>query len=149
MRRLADIKKITRFSISDYALMAEAFVYLLVANFLIHLLPMRWWVHWIGKAEEAENNAPLTETQKQKLVQVRKNLFRMNKLLLNSSRCFALSLALKKMLARRGIFASLYLGVNKKNGENLQAHAWVKTGEMIIYGGKNAAENYTQLISFG
>jgi len=147
--RLTDIKKITRLSMSDYVLMAEGFVYLLISNFLIYLLPMRWWVHWIGKAEEAESNALLTETQKRKLVKVRKNLFRANKLLLKSSRCFALSLALKKMLARRGVPASLYLGVNKANEGNLQAHAWVKSGKILIYGGKNAAEKYTRLVSFG
>jgi hypothetical protein len=149
MMKLADIKKITQLSVSDYVLMTEGFVYLLISNFLIYLLPMRWWVNWIGKAEEAESNASLTETQKRKLVKVRKNLFRANKLLLNSSRCFALSLALKKMLARRSISVSLYLGVNKANEGNLQAHAWVKSGAAVIYGGQNASDKYTQLISFG
>jgi len=149
MTGLTEIKKIPKLTLTDYAMMAEALFYLLASDFLIYLLPMRWWVDWIGKPDKAESNAPLTETQKQQLVSVRKNLFRADKLLLNSSRCFALSLALKKMLVRRGVPALLYLGVNKENSGNLQAHAWVKSGKMVIYGGKNAAEKYTRLVSFG
>jgi hypothetical protein len=110
---------------------------------------MRWWSSWIGETGQANNNAPVSEQQKQKVLQVRKNVYRADKLLLKTSRCFAFSLTIKKMLNRRNINASLYLGVNKRGDGALKAHAWVKGGENIIYGGINASEKYTQLISFG
>jgi len=149
MTGLTEIKKITKPTFSDYAMMAEALFYLLVSDFLIYLLPMRWWSGWIGEAQQTVDAKPVPEYQKQTVRKVRKNVFRANKLLLKSSRCFALSLAIKKMLSRRNISVSLYLGVNKGETGSLKAHAWVKGGERIIYGGSNASENYTQLIAFG
>ena len=149
MTVLTEIKKLAKLTLSDYTIMAEALFYLLVSDFLIYLLPMRWWSSWIGEARQAFDAKPVPEHQKQTVGKVRKNVFRANKLLLKSSRCFALSMALKKMLSRRNISVSLYLGVNKGETGNLKAHAWVKGGERIIYGGSNASENYTQLISFG
>jgi hypothetical protein len=110
---------------------------------------MRWWSSWIGETGQANNNEPVSEQQKQEVLQVRKNVYRADKLLLKTSRCFAFSLAIKKMLNRRNINASLYLGVNKGGDGALKAHAWVKGGENIIYGGTKASEKYTQLISFG
>jgi hypothetical protein len=146
---LTDIKKITKLTPADYAMIGEALFYLLVSDFLIYLLPMRWWSSWIGEAGQNNDTKPVSEAQRQTVGQVRKNVFRANKLLLKSSRCFALSLTLKKMLNRRNIDASLYLGVNKGKEGALQAHAWVKGGKNIIYGGSNASEKYAQLISFG
>jgi hypothetical protein len=146
---LTDIKKITKLSPIDYSMIGEALFYLLVSDFLIYVLPMRWWSSWIGETGQANNNAPVSEQQKQKVLQVRKNVYRADKLLLKTSRCFAFSLTIKKMLNRRNINASLYLGVNKRGDGALKAHAWVKGGENIIYGGINASEKYTQLISFG
>ena len=149
MTGLTEIKKLTKLTPGDYAMMTEALFYLLVSDFLIYLLPMRWWSGWIGEAQQAVDANPVAENQKQTVRKVRKNVFRANKLLLKSSRCFALSLAIKKMLSRRNISVSLYLGVNKGETGNLKAHAWVKGGEQIIYGGSNASEKYTQLIAFG
>jgi len=149
MTGLTEIKKLAKLTLSDYAMMAEALFYLLVSDFLIYLLPMRWWSRWIGEAQQAVDANPVPEHQKQTVRKIRKNVFRANKLLLKSSRCFALSLAIKKMLNRRNIPVSLYLGVNKGKQGALRAHAWVKGGESIIYGGSNASEKYAQLISFG
>jgi hypothetical protein len=146
---LTDIKKITKLSPIDYSMIGEALFYLLVSDFLIYVLPMRWWSSWIGETGQANNNEPVSEQQKQEVLQVRKNVYRADKLLLKTSRCFAFSLAIKKMLNRRNINASLYLGVNKGGDGALKAHAWVKGGENIIYGGTKASEKYTQLISFG
>ena len=149
MTGLTEIKKITKLTPGDYAMMAEALFYLLVSDFLIYLLPMRWWSGWIGEVRQAADANPVAEHQKQTIRKVRKNVFRANKLLVKSSRCFALSLAIKKMLSRRNISVSLYLGVNKGETGSLKAHAWVKGGEQIIYGGSNASEKYAQLITFG
>ena len=53
------------------------------------------------------------------------------------TKCFEQALAAKMMLNRRGIKSTVYFGVMKgKDGDHLQAHAWVKVGEFVITGWK-------------
>jgi hypothetical protein len=47
--------------------------------------------------------------------------------------CLPQALAAKRMLRRRGIASTLYLGVDP--AKQLDAHAWVRVGRMIVTGG--------------
>lgn len=47
--------------------------------------------------------------------------------------CLPQALAAKKMLHRRGISSTLYLGVDP--ARDLDAHAWVRVGGTIVTGG--------------
>jgi hypothetical protein len=47
--------------------------------------------------------------------------------------CLPQALAAKRMLQRRGIASTLYLGVDP--AKQLDAHAWVRVGRMIVTGG--------------
>lgn len=63
------------------------------------------------------------------------------------SNCLAQALTGKIMLRRRGIASTLYLGVAKGGQNNLAAHAWLRSGEIILTGGYNLAQ-YTVIASF-
>jgi Transglutaminase-like superfamily len=65
------------------------------------------------------------------------------------SACLAQSLAGLAMLSRRGIGATLYLGVAKDliNLEFIVAHAWLCCGDAIITGGAGS-DNYIPISSF-
>lgn len=70
---------------SDYVLMAEAAFWLLYTAVLIHFLPLRWWVSWIGKEKQDKTNPADLSPGDQKIVaRIRKNVFRANKVLLTS-----------------------------------------------------------------
>ncbi len=49
--------------------------------------------------------------------------------------CLAQAISGKMMLRRRQIPSTLYLGVAKKEDGDLNAHAWLLVGEIIILGG--------------
>lgn len=51
------------------------------------------------------------------------------------SKCFVQALTAQNMLKRRKIYSTLYLGVAKKGTENINAHAWLRSGQVIITGG--------------
>ena len=147
-RKNAIIKKAFSLSIKDYCQITEAIIFLLISNFLIFCLPLRWWHTWIGQKNAGMDFEQYPMHKQEKIRQLRHNLRRANKLLFNPSKCFALSLSLKKMLSLRGIPSTLYLGVAKGQEQNLKAHAWLKCRDEIVYGGKHVDHNYQQLISF-
>jgi len=63
-------------------------------------------------------------------------------------RCLEQGLAAKAMLRRRGVSSTLYLGVARRGGEPLEAHAWLRAGEIILTGG-GGEDRYTVVSTFG
>jgi hypothetical protein len=61
--------------------------------------------------------------------------------------CLTQALAAQALLGFGGIPASVQIGVAKEMG-NFEAHAWLESGGKILMGGAEAAQRYTQLLSF-
>lgn len=60
--------------------------------------------------------------------------------------CFPQAIAAQRLLNKREIANTLYLGLKKDNAE-LKAHAWVRAGTYIVTGGANNQE-FTVINSF-
>ena len=52
-------------------------------------------------------------------------------------KCLVVSFAAKRMLGRQGIPATLYLGVAKDEKGKMIAHAWLRSGNIWVTGGRN------------
>lgn len=148
MIALQRIMKFVRLPIREKHLMVEAFVLLLHYSFLIHVMPFRWWETRIGRKMQPLQQKQLTFEQKRKIGRIRLTVFRANMVLLEGAKCFAISLTLKKMLQKRKIASTLFLGVRKNEPEKLLAHAWLTCGDITIYGGREAAFQYRELVAF-
>lgn len=61
--------------------------------------------------------------------------------------CLVQALAAKIMLRRRGIASTVYLGVAKESGKELNAHAWLRSGDVILTGKRKSGE-FTVLSTF-
>ena len=66
------------------------------------------------------------------------------------SNCLTQAITAKRMLQRRGISSTLYLGVRKSKDApaDLEAHAWVKCGDHILTG-KHQQQEFTIVSHFG
>lgn len=62
------------------------------------------------------------------------------------SKCLVQAIVAQHLLRKRGVATTLYLGV-AKSGEHLNAHAWLRCGEMIVTGGE-AVARYTVISKF-
>ncbi|MGL6108241.1 lasso peptide biosynthesis B2 protein [Romboutsia sp.] len=51
------------------------------------------------------------------------------------SLCLVQAMTVQKMLKKRGISTTIYLGVNRKEDKEIVAHAWIRCGEMFVTGG--------------
>ena len=63
------------------------------------------------------------------------------------SNCLAKSIAAKYMLRRRRIASTLYFGLTKNSVGEFEAHAWLKSGEMILTGDSDL-QNYAVVAKF-
>ncbi len=52
-----------------------------------------------------------------------------------TSRCLVQAIAGKRMLQRRGLASTLYLGVDRGEVKWLDAHAWLRCGKVLVTGG--------------
>ena len=62
-------------------------------------------------------------------------------------KCLVLAIAGKKMLDRRGIPSTLYLGLAKDEESGLKAHAWLRSGREIVTGA-GVSNDYTVISTF-
>jgi hypothetical protein len=52
------------------------------------------------------------------------------------SNCLAQAIAAKRMLQQFEIPSTLYLGVARKDSEELEAHAWLRSGTVVVTGAR-------------
>lgn len=62
--------------------------------------------------------------------------------------CMVQALTMKKMLARRAIGSTLYMGVALDQNGNMEAHAWLRCGSVYI-SGKSEMERFTATTMYG
>ena len=62
------------------------------------------------------------------------------------SKCLVRALTARKLLLRKGITCTLYLGVGKDEDGNMIAHAWLRCGEYYVTGGNGA--DYAMVAKF-
>jgi len=62
-------------------------------------------------------------------------------------RCLAQAVTGKWMLRRRGIPATLYLGLAKDDAKQLNAHAWLRSGDVILTG-REEINRFTVISTF-
>ena len=58
--------------------------------------------------------------------------------------CLTQALAARLLLSRRGYDSRLEIGVTRVPGSRLRAHAWLKTNDLVVIGGRDAV-GYTPL----
>jgi hypothetical protein len=64
------------------------------------------------------------------------------------AKCLVQAMAGKKMLKRRGVISTLYLGLAKGEDQGLQAHAWLRCDNSIILGG-GGLQRFSVVSTFG
>lgn len=63
------------------------------------------------------------------------------------NRCLARALALRLMLAWRGVACTIRFGVRKQDG-GVRAHAWLSIGPHVLIGGEDA-DGFREIARFG
>ena len=130
MRRLG---KFLRLSSFDRRLFMEVAIWLGIARLAVLVVPFRWIAPFLGR--HMAESPQTTEAKEKEIAE------RISRVVQTASRhmpweckCLTRAIACKSMLKRRGLRTTLYLGVAKGGEEHLKAHAWLRTGDLIVTG---------------
>ena len=127
-------------------LLLEAATFLGVARFAVLVLPFRWVIRASGESE-ADLDGDAGWRPAESVERVGWGVGVVARFTPWDSNCLAQALAAKRMLERRRIRSTLYLGVRKDDRGQLQAHAWLRWGDQLITGGRGH-EDYAVVASF-
>lgn len=130
----------------DSLLLAETTLWLLLARLAVLTLPFQRVMRTSG-VQHAVSPATISPEQAAVAKKVAWALDAVRWATPWDSNCLARSLAGKRLLQRRGVDSTLYLGVRKKDPKSLIAHAWLRCGERYITGAPEH-EGYTVVSTF-
>lgn len=151
MKKAMVFKKFCQLPRDEKVILLEAFIWLLKTKVEIFLFPFRKIAPRMGKhMKETPREGQAQHTQA--LFLIRQAINRVSRHIPWKSSCLVRSIAGKGMLKRRKIPFTLYLGLirDQKRGKNLNAHAWLRSGNIILTGKEriNLSE-YTIVSMFG
>ncbi|MNZ94671.1 hypothetical protein D3C78_1137850 [compost metagenome] len=114
-------------------IMMEAAFYLGWARLLLARKPFSKIAPSLGHYME-ETECDFYARHRRSLVRVRKAIHYTSRYTPWDSKCLVRAIAGMKMLERRGIESTLYLGTAKDESGRLIAHAWLRSGALYITG---------------
>lgn len=82
------------------------------------------------------------------VMQVRKIVRAVSKRMPWTCNCMVRALTMKKMLSRRAIDSTLYMGIALDEAGKMEAHAWLRCGSKYI-SGKTEMERFTATTTYG
>lgn len=130
-------------------LFLEAVFWCAVARLAILFIPFHKYLWLLGKPQNStgepkpsnpfdnESHTPEIENQETLTTQIGKAVHRASRHVPWKTRCLVEAIAAKRMLLRRKIKCTIYLGVAKENNGEMIAHAWLKSKNIVLTGGKN------------
>ena len=126
-------------------LLIEAFIQLGWARYL-KSIPFSKVVPTLGE-QMKETSFSLVSSNKENLASVSKAIQMMSGYTLWESQCLVKAIAGMKMLEKRNIESTLYLGTAKDENGDLIAHAWLRSGPFYISGAE-VMERFTVVAKF-
>lgn len=114
----------------------EALFYLAAARAAVLVLPFRWVASILGQPlKQAAAETETIELPRPEARAVGRAIARVRRHTPWHSNCLAQALAGFWMLRRRSIPGTLFFGMTRNAGGNLEAHAWLRCGGAILTGG--------------
>lgn len=128
----------------------ESFIYLCYSSWLLKSISFKKVAAKLGEAM-TETDTNCSEEEKRTALEIGKKLKKLSLYTPFRSKCFEQAIALKFLLNKRGIEATIYLGVLKAEEEEemqMKAHAWTRVGSVYPTGFKGK-DKYSIISTFG
>lgn len=135
LKFLRKLKKIIKLPLRDKSILFEAFCISGLMRFAILFIQFRKLAVIYGK-HNRESTLEISESEKKIIFMVGWAVEQISSRTPWESKCLVKALTAQIMLARRKISSTLYLGVAKEKNNKLIAHAWVRSGQVIITGAR-------------
>lgn len=128
------IKKFLNLDFKYKIMFFEAFFYTAIYRVCIKLIPFKKLNKYMGKLNEESTNC-ININNYRIAKQVGVAILTISRFTPWESKCLVQALTAQKMMKKRKISTTLYLGVKKDDENQLIAHAWIRCGTFYITGG--------------
>jgi hypothetical protein len=145
MKVLKKIYNFSRLSFNTKLLLIEAYIQLGLARYL-KSIPFSKVAPSLGD-EMKETPYSIDSSNKEILSSISRAIQIMSSYTFWESQCLVKAIAGMKMLERRGIESTLYLGTAKDENGELIAHAWLRSGPYYI-SGADVMKGFTVVAKF-
>lgn len=132
---------------SDKILLIEAFFLAAICRLIILTVPFKMYKNCLGtynKETSYDSNIQDNLTIKK----VARVIATISKYTPWQTKCLVQAMTAQRILRRRKVFTTIYLGVRKDKNNNVQAHAWLRAGRVIVTGGHNI-DSFKEVARFG
>ena len=119
--------------------------YCVTFKIMILIFPLKKYARILGLQNIYVNHEP-SEKQLQVIYKISRAIVRSRRVIPWKSQCLTEAITAKVMLRGEKIKSTLYLGINKKNGD-MTAHAWLKCGGTWVTGRKGS-DQFTIISTF-
>lgn len=141
---ISRLKKWLRLDFKQKCLLVEAFIFLARGRYL-KLLPFKKVAPTLG---EESLETPVISNKDEKVIKdVSYAVQTMSRYTLWESACLVQAIAATRMLNRRNIETTLYLGIARDTKGKMHAHAWVRSGSLYVTGA-DVKQNFTVVNKF-
>ncbi len=130
----AALQKLRSLGWADRGLLLETLLWLGLARLALLTVPFKWIAPLLGR-QMAETGPDLGSCPEEAVLRVGWAVRGVARRTPWESACLAQAIAAGRMLQRRGIPNTLYLGMAKGETGEWQAHAWLRCGPHILTGG--------------
>ena len=119
---------------SDRLTTLEALSALAAAQVLVRMVPPRKWRERFGPSRPPAVSATIGKDQLEPARRVRLAIARAARNLPTDPNCLPQALAARRMLERRGVESSLFIGAERDEQGKAHFHAWLKVGPEWVTG---------------
>ena len=135
---MSKVKSFFNLSASDRLLVLETLALLGLARAAVLVLPFRWVALALGQKRNAAFEESETDVlPKAKVRRIAWAVKYVGRHTPWQSNCLAQAIAGRFMLKRRRIAGTIYFGMIKDSVGELEAHAWLRSGDIILTGGSD------------
>ncbi|PYZ97042.1 stage V sporulation protein S [Alteribacter lacisalsi] len=145
MNGMSKIKALRNLDGATAGILAEAYGFLAYAR-ILKLLPFSKVAPSLGETMK-ETPADLNLQEKRTIARVSQAVHMMSRYAFWESECLVKAVAAQKMLSRRGVDTTLYLGTGKDETGKLAAHAWLRSGPFFVSGAEGK-EKFTVVATY-
>ncbi|MGG4340589.1 lasso peptide biosynthesis B2 protein [Paenibacillus lautus] len=140
-------RRFMSYPVSTKLMFAEAYLYLAWGR-VFKLLPFQKVSPSLGEPMKETPYVGYTEQELSLVRQISRAVHTMSRVTWWESQCLVKAVAAMKMLERRGIPSTLYLGSGRDDKGMMVAHAWLRCGSYIVTG-REGHERYAVVGIFG
>ena len=120
----------------DKLLIIEAFLLTGIFRIVVLIIPFKKYKKYIGIYNE-ETPLEINKKEYRIIKRIAWAVNSVSKITPWESKCLVQALTAQRMLKRRKVISTIYFGLNKGTENNMQAHAWLRCGQIYVTGGHN------------